>query len=83
MDITHDSYTDCLDTLWGSHAEEEIEEEVKNFAVQLVRGVWENYEVINKKISEYATKLEELSQQKKTLSSSLNYLKTKILNQTN
>ena len=58
MDITHDSYADCLDTLWNSHAEEEMEPEVKNFTAQLVRGVWENREVINKKISEYANNWE-------------------------
>jgi N utilization substance protein B len=55
MDITHDTYEVSLNNLWQAHTEETIEEEVKNFTCELVKGVADNFEVIDKKIAQYAT----------------------------
>jgi N utilization substance protein B len=55
MDITHDSYEASLDNFWQAHSEEHIEEEMKNFTCELVKGVADNLGSIDKKISQYAT----------------------------
>ena len=63
MDITHDSPPLSLDNFWGSYTAEDINEEIKIFTNELVKGVAENLAVIDKKISEYATnwKLERMA----------------------
>lgn len=58
MDITHDTYADCLEVLWKARAEDQIQQEVKDFTAKLVKGVSENQELINKKISQYANNWE-------------------------
>lgn len=55
MDITGDNCETSLDNFWQAHIEEEIAEEIRNFASELVRGVADNSGVIDKKISHYAT----------------------------
>lgn len=54
-DITHDSYDVSLNNFWQAHSEENIEEEVKKFTNELVKGVTENLAVIDVKIAQYAT----------------------------
>jgi len=54
-DITHDSYDVSLNNFWQAHSEENIEEEIKKFTDELVKGVTENLEVIDAKIAQYAT----------------------------
>jgi N utilization substance protein B len=54
-DITHDSYDVSLNNFWAAHSEENIEEEIKKFTDELVKGVTENLEVIDAKIAQYAT----------------------------
>ena len=54
MDITRDAYDVCLSNFWQAHIEEHIEEEIKNFAGELVKGVADNLEVIDGKIAQYA-----------------------------
>jgi transcription antitermination factor NusB len=58
MDITGDDYALSLDNFWKAHEEENIEQDVKNFTTELVKGVAENLEVINKEIIRYATNWE-------------------------
>jgi N utilization substance protein B len=55
IDITHDSAEAALDNFWQAHSEEEIEDEVRTFASELVKGTAENREAIDKKIVQYAT----------------------------
>ncbi|MCX5702718.1 MAG: transcription antitermination factor NusB [Candidatus Omnitrophica bacterium] len=54
MDITTDNYEVSLNNLWQLNVEGEIEEEVKNFASELVKGVAENLETIDAEIARYA-----------------------------
>ena len=53
-DITHDSYDVSLNNFWQAHSEENIEEEIKKFTDELVKGVTENLEVIDARIAQYA-----------------------------
>ena len=55
MDITQDTPEVSLDNFWQAHSEEKIEEDLKEFAVALVKGVKDNLEMIDKKISYFAT----------------------------
>jgi transcription antitermination factor NusB len=55
MDITGDNYDICLNNFWQALSQEHIDEEVKNFTTELVKGVADNLETIDKKISQYAT----------------------------
>jgi len=54
-DITHDSYDISLNNFWAAHSEENIEEEIKKFTDELVKGVTEKLEVIDVKIAQCAT----------------------------
>lgn len=54
IDIRGDSYSDCLNSFWQT-TEEEVEGQVKDFTTELVLGVTNNIEQIDKKIVEYAT----------------------------
>lgn len=62
-DITHDNYDASLANFWQGYSEENIEEEMKNFTSELVRGVAQNLSVIDAKISQYAAnwKLERMA----------------------
>ncbi len=53
VDITQDNYTDCLNNFW-LNLDEPIEQEVKDFTGELVKGVIANLDAIDKKIAEYA-----------------------------
>jgi len=55
VDITRDNYAACLDNFWQAHGQEHIEEGLKNFTVDLVKGVAENLPQIDTKISQHAT----------------------------
>lgn len=55
MDITGDTYDICLDNFWQAHIEEDIEKQVKDFTIQLIKGVADNLDIIDTKIAQYAT----------------------------
>lgn len=63
MDITRDDSNAALENFWQAHTDEEIALELKDFTSQLVKGVADNLEVIDKKISHYAAnwKLERMA----------------------
>jgi len=63
MDITKDSTSVSLENFWEAHSQEDIEKEIQNFTKDLVEGVAANLEVINSKISQYASnwKLERMA----------------------
>jgi len=54
IDITSDNADAALENFWQSHQDEEIENELKQFTSELVRGVRGNLESIDEKISKYA-----------------------------
>ena len=54
IDITQDGYIDCLNNFW-LNLDGSIEDEVKDFTDELVKGVITNLDTIDKKIAEYAT----------------------------
>ena len=58
MDITGDDYVLSLDNFWKEHEQENIEQDVKFFTTELVKGVAENLEAINKEIIRHATNWE-------------------------
>jgi N utilization substance protein B len=55
VDITHDNPDAALDSFWQSHSQENIEEDIKKFSGDLVKGVTENLARIDSKIAQYAT----------------------------
>lgn len=55
IDITRDSHEACLASFWQSFTEEEVEDEVKFFTAELVKGVTDNLATIDEKIAKYAT----------------------------
>jgi len=58
IDITHDNYETSLSNLWQSLSEEDIQDEVKNFTTELVKGVIENWDALDEKIVQFATNWE-------------------------
>jgi transcription antitermination factor NusB len=58
MDITGDQCDVALDNFWLAHVQENINNQVKDFTCALVKGVADNLEAINQKISRYATNWE-------------------------
>ena len=54
IDITSDNADAALDNFWQSHQDEEIEKDLKQFTSELVKGVRDNLETIDEKISKYA-----------------------------
>jgi len=54
MDITHDAYEAVLINFWQAQGDE-INEELKSFSAELVKGVAENLKTIDAKIVQYAT----------------------------
>ena len=63
MDITHDDCEVSLNSFWQSHEAENIGQELKSFTAMLVKGVAENLNIIDEKISQYAAnwKLERMA----------------------
>jgi len=55
IDITHDSCDISLDNFWQAHSEENIEEGIKKFTDELVKGATVNLAAIDAKIVQYAT----------------------------
>jgi len=55
VDITHDAYDVALNNFWQAHIDEDIDNDSKSFAAEIVKGVVDNLEEIDKKISAYAT----------------------------
>lgn len=55
MDVTHDNYDVSLANFWEAGAEEDISEEVKGFAGELVKGAADNLAAIDTAISRHAT----------------------------
>ncbi len=53
IDITHDNSSASMDNFWHSQIQE-VDSTVKEFALELVRGIQEYREIIDKKISQYA-----------------------------
>ncbi|MCU0651889.1 MAG: transcription antitermination factor NusB [Candidatus Omnitrophica bacterium] len=53
LDITRDNCDKALDNFW-LHAEENVEQSVKDFTAVLVRGVAENIDALDAKITQYA-----------------------------
>lgn len=59
IDITSDAYETSLNNFWLEYEEKaKIEEEIKNFSSDLVKGVISNLEAIDKKIMRYAVNWE-------------------------
>lgn len=54
IDITGDNYELALSGFWQAHTEENIEDKIKNFTDELVKGTIENRDTIDTKISKYA-----------------------------
>ena len=55
LDITHDTWESALENFWSSQAQEEIADEVKHFAADLVKGTTEKLGEIDAMIARYAT----------------------------
>jgi transcription antitermination factor NusB len=54
MDVTRDNEELSLDNFWRSRSEENIEEAVRDFTAELVKGVAKNLDEIDKKITKFA-----------------------------
>ena len=54
IDITHDNYEASIANFWQSPECETTQEEIKDFTGQLVKGVVDNLNNIDSKISQYA-----------------------------
>jgi transcription antitermination factor NusB len=54
IDITRDDFQKAWDSYWVSSDEQDVEEAVKEFSLALVKGVSDNLNAIDLKISEYA-----------------------------
>lgn len=55
VDITHDAYDAALANFWQVRLEEDIDEEIKDFTSELVRGTIDNLATIDPNIAQYAT----------------------------
>ena len=55
MDITRDSYDVSISNFWQARIEKEINQQIKDFTSELVRGTTDNLEKIDTKIAQYAT----------------------------
>ncbi|MFH0827218.1 MAG: transcription antitermination factor NusB [Candidatus Omnitrophota bacterium] len=53
-DIAHDACDAALESFWQAHADEAVASELKDFTTELVRGVAQNLEVIDAKITSFA-----------------------------
>jgi len=55
IDIAKDKLEDILDNFWNYQEEKEGDPAVKDFTLEIVKGVIENLKAIDEKISRYAT----------------------------
>ena len=53
IDITHDNYSASLDDFWHNQTQE-VDSTVKQFTLELVRGIHKYLDIIDHKIAEYA-----------------------------
>jgi N utilization substance protein B len=58
IDITHEDPLSAIDDFWQAHLEEGIDEEMKAFAAEIVKGTVQNLVEIDRKIAQYATNWE-------------------------
>ncbi len=58
IDITRDDFRVALENFWKVSTEEEIEQEIKDFTCELVKGTLDNLKEIDRKIAQYATNWE-------------------------
>ena len=54
IDITGDPFEAALANFWQEHQEESIDAQIRDFANELVRGVFTNLSPIDNKISQFA-----------------------------
>ena len=54
LDITGDSPENALDNFWSNKKDEEVDESLKEFSSELVKGVAQNREEIDKRIVQFA-----------------------------
>ena len=53
IDITHDDPSASLDNFWKAQTQE-IDPTIKQFTLELVRGIQKHHQIIDRKIAEYA-----------------------------
>ena len=58
VDITRGAWQEILENFWATQDREEISSELKDFSAQLLQGVVDHLEEIDKKISKYAANWE-------------------------
>ena len=58
IDITHEEPLSAMEDFWQAHLEEGIDEEMKAFAAEIVKGAVQNLVEIDRKIAQYATNWE-------------------------
>lgn len=54
IDITGDSYETALNNFWQNCQDADFDSAIREFAIELVRGVSDNLELIDNKISQFA-----------------------------
>ena len=55
IDITRDLPDSALLNFWQAHSEEKIDDSIKDFTTDLVKGVADQIKTIDQRISQYAT----------------------------
>ena len=58
IDITHEEPFSAINDFWQAHIDEGIDEEMKDFAAEIVKGTVQNLVEIDRKIAQYATNWE-------------------------
>jgi len=58
IDITHEEPLSAINDFWQTHIEEGIDEEMKDFAAEIIKGTVQNLVEIDRKIAQYATNWE-------------------------
>jgi len=55
MDITGDSHELALANFWQSHSQENINQDIRGFTEELLKGISINLKTIDSKVAQYAT----------------------------
>ena len=58
IDITHEEPLSAINDFWQAHIDEGIDEEMKDFTAEIVKGTVQNLVEIDRKIAQYATNWE-------------------------
>ena len=58
IDITHEEPLSAINDFWQAHIDEGIDEEMKDFTAEIVKGAVQNLVEIDRKIAQYATNWE-------------------------